>query len=289
MKLPRLPHSWSLTPRQAIALQQQMAGLVSPNLTRHRIQFIAGLDAAFSKDDQLCFATAVLWDMRGQRVIEQHTTTRRLAFPYVPGLLSFREVPSLLAALRKLKCRPDLLMCDGQGLAHPRRFGLACHLGVICGLPSLGCAKSRLIGTHTGLPRPRGSRAALLDKGEVIGTVLRTQTGIKPVYVSIGHKIDLRTAEEIVLACAVRHRLPEPTRLADRLVTAFKRDRVGREKRPAGTPSLPRIGRSNRRGALNQDADFGSRTGSAETSFAGCSASADPVSVASSPRRRGQM
>ena len=114
-------------------------------------------------------------------------------------------------------------MCDGQGLAHPRRFGLACHLGVICDLPSLGCAKSRLIGTHQEPPRPHGSRAALLDKGEVIGAVLRTQFGIKPVYVSIGHKIDLRTAEEIVLACATRYRLPEPTRLADCLVATFKR------------------------------------------------------------------
>lgn len=226
MKLPRALHSWSLSPRQAIALQQQMAGLVSRAKPRRAIRFVAGLDAAFSKDEQRCFSAVVLWDMRTEFVVEQHTATRRLTFPYVPGLLSFREIPTLLAALRKLKRRPDLLMCDGQGLAHPRRFGLACHLGVVCDLPSLGCAKSRLIGIHAAPARVRGSPAALLDHRERIGTVLRTQTGIKPVYVSIGHRIDLQTAEEIVLACATRYRLPEPTRLADRLVTAFKRDCV---------------------------------------------------------------
>lgn len=203
-----------------------MARLVSRTKPPGEIRFVAGLDAAFSKDERRCFAAVVLWDIAERRIVEQHTATRKLTFPYVPGLLSFREVPALLLALRKLKRRPDLLMCDGQGLAHPRRFGLACHLGVICDLPSLGCAKSRLIGTHADPARPRGSRTDLFDKGEVIGTVLCTQTGIKPVYVSIGHKIDLQTAEEIVLACAIRHRLPEPTRLADRLVATFKCDCV---------------------------------------------------------------
>lgn len=210
-----------------MALQRRMARLVSTAKPRHEIRFVAGLDAAFSKNDRLCFAAAVLWDVCDQRVVEQHTAKRRLTFPYVPGLLSFREIPALLAALRKLEQRPDLLMCDGQGLAHPRRFGLACHLGVICGLPSLGCAKSRLIGTREEPAASRGSRVELTDRGEVIGTVLRTQSDVKPVYVSIGHKIDLQTAEEIVLACATHYRLPEPTRLADRLVAAFKRECAG--------------------------------------------------------------
>jgi deoxyribonuclease V len=199
-----------------------MAGLVSRIPLRSDTRLVAGLDVAFSKDDQLCFAAVVLWDTREECVVEQHTASQKLSFPYVPGLLSFREIPALVAALRKLKLQPALLLCDGQGLAHPRRFGLACHLGVICKMPSLGCAKSRLIGTHEEPKPQRGSRAALLDNGEVIGTVLRTQSGIKPVYVSIGHRIDLRTAEQIVLACATRYRLPEPTRLADRLAAAFK-------------------------------------------------------------------
>jgi deoxyribonuclease V len=227
MKIPRLSHSWSLTPRQAIALQKKMARLVSRIRPRRDLRFIAGLDAAFSADDELCFAAVVLWDRRERLVVEQQTAAHRLIFPYIPGLLSFREIPALLSALRKLKRTPDALMCDGQGLAHPRRFGIACHLGVICQLPAIGCAKSRLVGDHTEPALARGSQTPLTDKGEVIGTVLRTQLGVKPVYVSIGHKIDLLTAKQMVLDCAVRYRLPEPTRLADRLVAAAKRAWVG--------------------------------------------------------------
>jgi deoxyribonuclease V len=130
----------------------------------------------------------------------------------------------LLAALGKLQQSPDVLLCDGQGLAHPRRFGIACHLGLVCQLPAIGCAKSRLIGAHAELPQPRGSRVPLIDKGETVGEVLRPQTGLGPLYVSLGHKIDLPTAEQIVLDCAVRYRLPEPIRLADRLVAAIRRN-----------------------------------------------------------------
>jgi deoxyribonuclease V len=181
------------------------------------------LDAAFSPDESHCLAAVVLWDVVEQRVVEEHTGQCPLAFPYIPGLLSFREAPALVAALRRLEHPPDALMCDGQGLAHPRRFGIACHLGVICDLPAIGCAKSRLAGAHGEPGRPRGSIAPLRDGNEVIGSVLRTQNGIKPVYVSIGHRMDLTTAERLVLDCAVRYRLPEPTRLADRLVAAWKK------------------------------------------------------------------
>ena len=229
MKIPRAPHSWLLSPAQAIALQKRMAGLVVQARRSRKFRFVAGLDAAFSDDDKLCFAAVVLWDLRRQLVVEQHTAIRPLVFPYSPGLLSFREVPALLAALRKLKQTPDVLMCDGQGIAHPRRFGIACHLGVVCNLPAVGCAKSRLIGTHGEPSLARGSHMLLTDKGEVIGTVLRTQTGVKPVYVSIGHKADLPAAAEMVLDCAVKYRLPEPTRLADQLVAAAKRESVDRQ------------------------------------------------------------
>jgi len=164
----------------------------------------------------------VLWDLRERRVVERQIATAKLRFPYIPGLLSFREVPAWVAALRKLRQAPDVLMCDGQGIAHPRRFGIASHLGVLCGLPSIGCAKSRLVGAHDEPPARRGGRAPLLDKDEVIGTVLRTQNGIRPVYVSIGHRLDLASAEALVLACALKYRLPEPTRLADRLVAEAK-------------------------------------------------------------------
>ena len=223
MKIPPVPHSWSLTPRHAIAVQKRMAARVVQDPPSRAIRFVAGLDAAFSPDGKWCLSAAVLWDMQERQIVEQHTAARRLRFPYIPGLLSFREVPALLGALRKFKQRPDAVMCDGQGRAHPRRFGIACHVGVILGLPAIGCAKSRLIGRHTEPGFARGDHAALTDKGEVIGAVLRTQTGIRPVYVSVGHRLDLGTAQEVVLRCAFRYRIPEPTRLADRLVAALRR------------------------------------------------------------------
>jgi deoxyribonuclease V len=223
MDVPRAPHRWSVTPRQARAIQRRLAARVRPVPLRGVPRLVAGLDAAFSRDDRLCLAAVVVWDMREQRVVEQRVAARRLTFPYVPGLLSFREAPAVLTALRKLCTPPDVLVYDGHGLAHPRRFGIACHIGVILDLPTVGCAKSRLIGTHREPGSSRGAVAPLIDDGEVIGSVLRTQDGINPVFVSVGHLIDLRGAQQIVLACAVRYRLPEPTRLADQLVGAAKR------------------------------------------------------------------
>jgi deoxyribonuclease V len=144
-------------------------------------------------------------------------------FPYVPGLLSFREAPAALAALRKLRAEPDAIICDGQGYAHPRRFGLACHIGLIVNRPSIGCAKSVLIGSFEAPASHRGATAALRHNGERIGTVLRTQHDVRPVFVSIGHRLSLAVAVRIVLRAAVRYRLPEPTRLADQSVALAKR------------------------------------------------------------------
>jgi len=222
MRIPRAPHSWRLSPRQAIALQREMRGQVIPVNRPGTVRFVAGLDGAFSRDGTQCIAGVVLWDLIAQRVVEQHTARRKLEFPYIPGLLSFREIPAWVAALRKLRQVPDMLMCDGQGVAHPRRFGIASHLGLLCRLPAIGCAKSRLVGTHDEPAVRRGGRAALRDGDEVIGTVLRTQTGVRPLFVSLGHLVDLATAEALVLACALKYRLPEPTRLADRLVAQAK-------------------------------------------------------------------
>lgn len=227
MKLPPPLHGWRLSPRQAMRIQAQLAARVSQTPPAGPLRRVAGLDAAFSADERLCVAGVVLWDRETGRVLETHTVTARLRFPYIPGLLSFREVPALLAALRRLRHPPDVLLCDGQGLAHPRRFGLASHLGVWCDLPAVGCAKSRLLGTFPPPGRTRGARSALWDGGERVGTVLRTRTGVRPVFVSIGHRMDLPTAEQLVLQCAVRYRLPEPTRLADRLVAAAKRQLTG--------------------------------------------------------------
>ncbi len=224
MKIPRVPHRWAVSPREAIRIQKRLASRVRAAAPRRTLRLAAGLDSAFSRNGRDCLAAVVLWDLRERAVVEQHVARRRLAFPYVPGLLSFREGPALLAALRKLRRRPDVLLCDGHGLAHPRRFGIACHLGVVTGLPALGCAKRRLTGHHVEPAPKRGARTALWDRGEVIGTVLRSQDGRRPLYVSVGHKIDLRTAEAVVLDGAIRNRLPEPTRLADRLVAAAKRE-----------------------------------------------------------------
>ena len=222
MDVPRAPHRWSVTPTQASAIQRRLAPLVRQVPLAGAPRLVVGLDAAFSRDDRRCLAATVVWDLREQTVIEQHVAVRPVTFPYVPGLLSFREGPAVLAALRKLRTLPDVLIYDGHGLAHPRRFGIACHVGVLLNLPAIGCAKSRLIGTHREPGLRRGSVAPLLDGGEVIGSLLRTQDGVKPVFVSVGHLIDLCAAQRIVLACAIRYRLPEPTRLADHLVGAAK-------------------------------------------------------------------
>lgn len=224
MRIPPAPHRWHLTPRQAIAVQRRLADRVSTRPPLELPRLIAGLDAAFSRDGRQCIAGVVLWDVGAQVPVEKHVAYKPVTFPYVPGLLSFREAPALLAALRKLHLTPDALMCDGQGIAHPRRFGIACHMGILCGLPSIGCAKSRLIGDHDAPRPPRGSSAPLSDRGSTIGAALRTQASVRPVYVSVGHLFDLDGAIATVLACSKRYRIPEPTRLADLLVAAEKRD-----------------------------------------------------------------
>lgn len=226
MKLPRVPHSWRLSPARALAVQRRLAARVRIEPLAGGVRFVVGLDAAFSADERDCLAAAVVWDLVERRVVEVATARRPVRFPYVPGLLSFREAPALLAALRKLRGRPDVLLCDGQGLAHPRRFGIACHLGVLCDLPAVGCAKSRLVGEHGNLPAAAGARTELVFAGEVVGAVVRTRAGVRPVYVSAGHRCDLDSAVALVLACVAGRRLPEPTRLADRWVAALKRGRA---------------------------------------------------------------
>lgn len=223
MKIPRPPHNWSVSVRQAVAIQKRLAMSVSKAGLVGPVRFVAGVDAAFSREGLNCLAGVVLWDLQKQAMVEDHVASRRLLFPYIPGLLSFREAPAALAALRKLQSRPDVLLCDGQGIAHPRRLGIASHLGVLVDLPTVGCAKSRLVGTYEEPGLRRGSRSRLKDGDEVIGAVLRTRDKVKPLFISVGHGIDLQTAERLVLACSLGYRLPEPVRLADRLVAAAKK------------------------------------------------------------------
>jgi deoxyribonuclease V len=222
MLIPRAPHRWSVTPKQAVEIQRRIAQRVATGACGRRLRFVAGTDLAFSADGSTCFAAAVVWDAIEHCVVEQQVSRRAVTFPYVPGLLTFREAPAVLAALRKLRTAPDALICDGHGYSHPRRCGLASHVGVVVGLPTVGCAKSVLIGEYRAPGQRRGARTPLLHGAEPIGAVVRTRDGIKPVFVSVGHRLSLEEAVELVLACVTRYRLPEPTRLADQLVAKQK-------------------------------------------------------------------
>lgn len=220
LKVSRSPHPWRLSPKQAVAVQRRLAGRVklAPAPLPRRV---AGLDCAFLNERIL--AAAVVWDVAAARVVEERRASLPLSFPYVPGLLSFREVPVLLVLLRRLQTPIDGIICDGQGIAHPRRFGLASHLGLIAGVPTVGCAKSRLCGEHRDPAPRRGALEPLLDDGERIGSVLTTRDGVRPVYVSPGHLIDHASSVAWVLSLGGGYRVPEPTRLADQIVSRFKK------------------------------------------------------------------
>ncbi|MCY3730572.1 MAG: deoxyribonuclease V, partial [Rhodospirillaceae bacterium] len=180
---------------------------------------VAGIDVGFEQAGRVARAAAVVVTYPELEWVDRALARRKTRFPYVPGLLSFRECPAALAALGRLNSRVDVLICDGQGYAHPRRFGLACHLGVLTDMPSIGVAKTRLIGVHGPVPDEKGAWVPLRDGDEVIGAVLRTRVGVKPVFVSVGHKITLGRAVELVLGLTPRYRLPETTRLAHRLAS----------------------------------------------------------------------
>ena len=223
MQLSALPvgHAWDLPPREAIALQRELAQRVIRDDDLGDVKLVAGVDVGF-KDGQARAAVAVL-SFPELELVDQAAAGSPVTFPYVPGLLSFREIPPVLEALNRIHLRPDLLLCDGQGIAHPRRCGFASHLGLVTGIPSIGVAKSRLVGEHGPVLGERGCWVPLLHRGETIGAVLRTRSGVAPLFVSIGHRVSLPTAIWYVLACSPRYRLPETTRWAHRLasVTPF--------------------------------------------------------------------
>ncbi|MEU4546332.1 deoxyribonuclease V [Nonomuraea dietziae] len=181
-----------------------------------RVEFVAGLDVGYGGDDEVTGAVVVLRSGTLE-IVDQVAVRQRAGFPYVPGLFAFRELPPLLAAMERLSVPPDLLVCDGYGLAHPRRFGLACHLGVLTGLPTIGVAKTAFVGRHDDPPAARGSWSPILLDGDVVGRALRTREGVKPVFVSQGHRVSLDNACAHVLRLAPDFRLPEPIRAADRL------------------------------------------------------------------------
>jgi deoxyribonuclease V len=220
MRLQR-SHDWPTTELDAHRIQRDLRPLVSAVPLARPPRTLAGLDVAYggshgAADDRVAAAVVVL-DAETLEVVDSAVAVGTAGFPYIPGLFAFRELPVLVTALEKLSSSPDVLLCDGQGLAHPRRFGLACHLGVLAGIPTLGVAKTPLLGSWDEPGPLRGDSAEVRDKGEVVARVLRTQDQVKPVTVSVGHLIDLDDACALVLRASPRYRLPETTRLADRL------------------------------------------------------------------------
>lgn len=204
--------------RQLIALQRRMAqSVIEQDDLNRPVQLIAGVDAAFPDRGRTTRAAAVLMRYPDLDVIDQAVAQRPTSLPYIPGLLSFRELPAVLDAIEALSQTPDLVLCDGQGRAHPRRFGIACHLGVETGLATIGVGKSRLCGQHEEPGIAKGSAVDLVDGDEIIGRVIRSRHNVRPIFVSIGHRVDLDAAVNWTLACTTRYRLPEPIRRADRL------------------------------------------------------------------------
>ncbi len=212
-------HPWDLAPARAVELQRRLAALVRRENAFGPVRHVAGVDVGFEDRNTVTRAAVVVLDFPALTVVEQAVARRPTTFPYIPGLLSFRELPAVLDAFEGLTVPPDLILCDGQGLAHPRRFGIACHLGIWLDRPTIGVAKSRLIGTHEEVPPAKGAQQPLMDRGECIGAVVRTRAGVQPLYISIGHRIDLPTAVDYVLRCITRYRLPETTRAAHRLAS----------------------------------------------------------------------
>ena len=215
-------HDWNLTPTEAIEVQQRLRGQIRLEPLGRDVQTIGGADVSFNKYSDTIYAGIVVLALPNLQIIETAGVTSLSKFPYIPGLLSFREVPALLEAWDQLRNKPEVLILDGQGLAHPRRFGIACHAGLLLDLPTIGCAKSILVGRHGELAPEAGSQTPLIDRGEQVGTVLRTKKKVAPVYVSPGHLIDLPSSVELVKRAVSKYRLPETTRQAHLLVNRLR-------------------------------------------------------------------
>lgn len=222
MKYQRL-HSWRVTPREAIRIQSRLRSQIELTDRLPTVRRVAGADMAFDLGANRAIAGVVVYSFPEMKEIERLWGETKITFPYVPGLLSFRETPALLKVFARVKNAPDLIFCDGHGYAHPRRFGITSHLGLVLGIPTIGCAKSLLIGTHGPLPLAAGTWIPLRDGEELIGAVLRTRERVNPIYVTQGHRVSLPTALKFVLAVLDGYRIPRPTRDADRFVAAAKR------------------------------------------------------------------
>lgn len=219
-------HDWDLTPQEAITLQQSLRQEIMTTDQLNPIQTVAGVDVGFEAGGATTRAAVVVLSFPSLQILERKVARRPTLFPYVPGLLSFREAPAVLAALETLEITPDLLLCDGQGTAHPRRFGIACHLGLLTHCPAIGVGKSLLVGKHPDVPDQKGAWVPLQHQAETIGAALRTRPGTKPLYISPGHRISLETAIDYVLRCTTKYRLPETTRQAHKLASDTPPDEI---------------------------------------------------------------
>ena len=213
-------HNWNLTISEAKIIQEELRKeVITEDRFEEPVKYVAGVDMGFEADGTISRAAVAVVSFPDLQLQEQSIAKRPTTFPYIPGFLSFREIPAVLDALEKINITPDIILCDGQGLAHPRRLGIACHLGVILDIPTIGVAKSWLIGDYEEVPQEKGSWKPLIHKNETIGAVLRTRANVKPLYVSSGHRISLPTAIDYVLRCTPQFRLPETTRIADKLAS----------------------------------------------------------------------
>jgi len=214
-------HDWPDTLEEAIAIQERLRNyIITEDQLPEPIQHVAGVDMGFEADGTISRAAVAVLSFPDLQIVETTLAHRPTSFPYIPGFLSFREIPAVLDALEKVKIIPDLILCDGQGIAHPRRLGIASHLGLLVDIPTIGVAKSLFIGKYQEVPETKGSWQPLIHQGEMIGAVLRTRTGVKPLYISSGHRISLPTAIDYVLRCTPKYRLPETTRIADKLASS---------------------------------------------------------------------
>jgi deoxyribonuclease V len=295
---PGVEHRFDVGVAEARAIQERLrCEVVERDALPSRVRFVAGADVSYDRKSPLLFAAVVVLDPSRLEIVEVASTSGRATFPYVPGYLSFRELPPLLEAFAKLRTRPDLVVCDGHGRAHPRRFGFACHLGVALDLPSIGFAKSRLVGEHAEPGRRRGAHVALRDGGEVIGEVVRTREGVAPVYVSIGHRVSLATARRWVLRLAPRFRVPEPVRAAHAEANRLRREGSlrGWNAPAARRPRCP-LSRASRLAEASAHGTHEPRRPESEPGYASCagfgtpgSFSADPTAMLSTRVPRGPM
>lgn len=215
--------NWDLTPKEAIALQKQLAGSVMIQPLPSRFKILAASDIGYSRTTDQLTAVMLAFSWPGLELLETAEIVSPVLFPYIPGLLSFREVPPLIEAFRKLEHKPDVLLCDGQGMAHPRRLGFASHLGLCLNVPTVGCAKSRLCGEHAPLTLRKGRSVPLLLDGEQVGLVYCSRDRVKPLYISPGHLSDITSSKKLVSRCLGRYRIPEPLRLAHITATLLRR------------------------------------------------------------------